>query len=186
MPFISFFVDFAPLITFFIVFKAYGLMEATATLVVVTLLTLPITYMMKKKIPVMPLVTALLVAGFGGLTLWLDDDRFIKMKPTIINLVFAAVLLIGVWKQKALLKHVMGASMALSDKAWLVLSRRWGLFFILLAVINEVVWRFFPTETWVNFKVFGLLALIFLFTLLQLPFMHRELALTEGKSELKS
>lgn len=165
--------DFAPLALFFVVFKLYGLLPATATLIGVTLISLAVTYAIEKKLAVMPLVTGVLVTVMGGLTLYLQDEHFIKMKPTIVNLLFATVLLGGVTFKKPMLKYVMSYAIQLTDRGWMILSLRWGLFFVGLAVLNEYIWRNYPTDFWVNFKVFGMLTCTIIFTVAQLPLMKR-------------
>ncbi|MCC7260658.1 MAG: septation protein A [Alphaproteobacteria bacterium] len=178
--FMKFLLDFGPLAAFFTLYKLYGLMPATAGLIAATLVSLAITYIREKKLALAPLITALVVAFFGGLTLWLDDDRFIKMKPTIINLAFALILWGGLLRGKALLKLIMGHALTLPDAAWRTLSRRWAWFFAAVAVLNEIAWRTLSTDMWVNFKVFGLIGLIFLFSLAQMPFIQRHMEKTEG------
>lgn len=167
--------DFAPLALFFVVFKWQGLLIATATLIAATIVSLTITFIYEKKIAPMPLVTGVLVAILGGITLYLQDERFIKMKPTAVNLLFGAILLGGVACKKPLMKYVMSYAFQLTERGWMLLSLRWGCFFVFLAGLNEYVWRHFPTEFWVNFKVFGMLTCTILFTLAQLPLMKRYL-----------
>lgn len=172
-PQIKLFLDILPLLTFFVGFKWLNLFDATALLLLVTLAIVIFTYVIERRIALSPLITAIVVAVFGGLTLWLHDERFIKLKPTILNLTFAAILLIGCAFNKGLLKSLFSAAFTLTDRGWKLLSLRWGLFFIILAGLNEYVWRNYPTETWVNFKVFGLLGLTMLFMLLQTGFIAR-------------
>lgn len=168
--------DFAPLAAFFVAYKLAGIAVATGVLIAVTLAALAFIYSVERKIAMAPLVTAIIVAVFGGLTLYLHDERFIKMKPTLVYLIFAAILLGGLLLRRAMLKYLFGAAITMSDAGWRGLSRRWGLFFLLLAVLNEVVWRNFTTDQWVNFKVFGALGLTFAFTLAQLPLMKKHMA----------
>lgn len=169
------FADFGPLVGFFVAYKAAGLIEATMVLIVLTAVSLGITFLMDRKIPLSPVITAAVVAFFGGLTIYLNDETFIKLKPTIVNLLFAAVLLGGLAFKKGLLKYVLGMAMRMEDAAWRTLSLRWGIFFLALAGLNELVWRNFDTDTWVNFKVFGLFGLVLLFTLTQVPFMQKHI-----------
>jgi intracellular septation protein len=121
----------------------------------------------------MPFVTAVVVVVFGGLTLWLQDETFIKMKPTIIYILFGGALLGGLALRRSLLGYVFDSVFRLTDEGWRKLTFRWGLFFLALAVLNEVVWRSVSTDTWVTFKVFAILPITFVFTLFQLPLINR-------------
>lgn len=168
-----FFLDIAPLAAFFIGYQWAGLMTATAVLIAATLVSLAVTWLMERKIALSPLVSGGLVAVFGGLTLVLNDPLFIKVKPTLVNLLFATVLLGGLAFKKPLLKYLLEVAFQLTEHGWRLLSLRWALFFIALACLNEVIWRHYPEEFWVNFKVFGMLPLTIGFTLLQLPLIKR-------------
>lgn len=165
--------DFAPLFLFFVLFKTHGLLPATAALVVATFFTLSYTYYKERRIPIMPLVSGIIIAFMGGLTLWFDDENFIKMKPTVVCALFAVVLLVGAAFKKGIVKAIFGSSMQLTDTGWRIFSMRWGMFFLLAALLNECVWRNYSTEIWVNFKVFGLTGMTVAFTLLQLPLIRR-------------
>lgn len=167
--------DFGPLLAFFIAYRLAGLLAATALLIGCTLLSLAVTYLREKRVALMPLVSGVMVTIFGGLTLLLQDELFIKMKPTLVNLLFAALLLGGLCFKKPTLKLLLGEAVCLRDEGWLILTRRWGLFFIFLAALNEAIWRNFPTDFWVNFKVFGMLTLTLLFTAGQLPLIQKYL-----------
>jgi len=167
--------DLGPLAVFFIAYRLGGLMAATAALIVATLLSLAVTYLKERKVAVMPLVTAVAVLIFGGLTLILQDELFIKMKPTFVNLLFAAVLLGGLACGRPLLRYLLEHAVHLTDQGWRILSLRWGVFFLFLAGLNELIWRSFSTEFWVNFKVFGMLTLTLLFTFAQVPLIQRHL-----------
>lgn len=131
--------DLGPLLAFFLAYKFAGLMAATAVLIVATLLSLIITYRRERKLALMPLVTAAMVSVFGGLTLYLQSDTFIKIKPTIINLMFAAFLLGGHALGKPTLKILLGEALKVTDAGWRILNLRWGVFFIFLAVLNEII-----------------------------------------------
>lgn len=172
---LKFITEFLPLILFFISYKLYGILPATAVIVVVTLITTLIAYVAEKRIPYIPLISALILAIFGGLTLLSGDSTFIKMKPTIINIIFATVLLGGAVCKKGLLRYLFENALPLKEEAWVPFSVRWALFFIILAILNELVWRHFTEDTWVTFKVFGILPLTMLFGALQIPFIikHR-------------
>jgi intracellular septation protein len=121
----------------------------------------------------MPTVGGIIILTFGGLTLYFDNDVFFKMKPTIINLLFAAILIIGNIMNKQLLKFLFGGALKLKNEGWEILTKRWVSFFIALAILNEIIWRTQSTDVWVNFKVFGILPLTFIFTLTQFPVIKR-------------
>jgi intracellular septation protein len=165
--------DYVPLIAFFASYFAFGLYPATAVLVVFTLGAVGLLYWRERRLPWLPIITALVVALFGGLTLLSGDERFIKMKPTVVQVIFAALLLGGLAFGKPLLKPLMGQAWAMEDVGWRKLSLRFALFFLVMAAANEVVWRTQSTDFWVTFKVFGLIGLTFLFTALQVPLMLR-------------
>jgi intracellular septation protein len=155
---------------------------ATAVFIVATLVALVVSFALTRKLPIMPLVTGIVVVVFGGLTLWLKDETFIKMKPTIVNALFGAVLLGGLAFGKSLLGYVFDSVFRLTDEGWNKLTFRWGIFFFVLAILNEVVWRTVSTDTWVDFKVFGIMPLTFLFTMTQLPLIMRT-SLPEEKAK---
>lgn len=155
---------------------------ATATFILATLVALAVSYALTRRLPLMPFVTAIVVVVFGGLTLWLHDETFIKVKPTIIYVLFGAALLGGLAFGKSLLGYVFDAVFRLTDEGWRKLTVRWGLFFFALAVLNEIVWRTTTTDTWVNFKVFAVLPITFAFALLQVRLINRY-SLAEEKPE---
>ena len=146
---------------------------ATGLFIVATLVSLALSLAITRRIPIMPLVTAIFVVAFGGLTLWLHDETFIKMKPTIVNTLFGIILLGGLAFGKALLGYVFDSAFKLTDEGWRILTLRWGLFFFVLAVLNEIVWRTMSTDMWVNFKVFGVMPITIVFGLFQLPLLNR-------------
>lgn len=146
---------------------------ATAAFMVAIAISLSTSLWLTKRLPIMPLITGVVVLVFGGLTLWLHDDLFIKLKPTIINCLFGSTLLGGLLFGKSLLGYVFDSAFKLTDEGWRVLTLRWGVFFFVLAIINEVVWRNFSTDFWVNFKVFGVMPLTLIFTMTQLPLIQR-------------
>ncbi len=157
---------------------------ATAVFIVATLVALGVSYTLTRKLPLMPFVTAIVVVVFGGMTLWLQDETFIKIKPTIIYVLFGAILIGGLAFGKSLLGYVFDAVFKLSDEGWRKLTLRWALFFFALAVLNEIVWRTQSTDTWVAFKVFGVLPLTFIFAALQYPLLVKYDA--SPKDEAKS
>ena len=140
---------------------------------IATIIAVLFSYIMEKKIPVMPTVGALIILIFGGLTIYFDNEVFFKMKPTIINLLFALILYGGVIVKKPLLKFLLGAAIKLEDEGWKILTQRWISFFIALAILNEIVWRTQSTDIWVNFKVFGILPITFIFTMTQFPLIKK-------------
>jgi len=170
---LRFFLDFSPLLGFFLAYRFSGLLAATAVLIVCTLISLGVTYVQEKRVAMMPLISGVSVTLLGGLTLFLQDEYFIKIKPTLVNLVFASILLGGLYFRKSLFKYVLGHAFQLTDEGWRQLSFRWGVFFVFLAGLNECIWRNFPTDFWVNFKVFGMLTLTLAFTFAQLPLIKR-------------
>jgi intracellular septation protein len=155
---------------------------ATAVFIVATLLALAVSLVLTRRLPIMPFVTGIVVVIFGGLTLYLQDDTFIKMKPTIVNTLFGLALLGGLLFGKSLLGYVFDSVFKLSAEGWRKLTFRWGLFFLLLAVLNEIIWRNFSTNLWVDFKVFGIMPLTFVFTLTQLPLINRHTLPQEGRT----
>ena len=166
--------DFAPLGVFFVAFKFSDVLTATVALIMATLISIGIIYWAERKIALAPLISGVLVTILGGLSIALKDDQFIKMKPTLVNLMFAAALLGGVvFGKKGLLKYVLDVAFSLTEEGWRILSRRWGFYFLFLAALNEVIWRNFSTEFWVNFKVFGMLMLTLVFTMCQLPLVEK-------------
>jgi intracellular septation protein len=174
-------VDYGPLAVFFVAYLLLGLMAATAALIAASLAALLAAWALERRVPPIPLVTAALVVVLGGLTLWLRDETFIKMKPTIVQLLFAAVLGGSVVLGRPVLKPLLGPMMPpLSDAAWRQFTLRYALFFLAMAALNELVWRTQSTDVWVTFKVFGLSGLTFLFILSQIPFVGRQARLTEA------
>jgi intracellular septation protein len=177
-------VDYGPLIVFFIAYTFGGLWVATGALMATTLVAIVVSYWAERRVPMVLVVTAAVVMLFGGLTLIFDDDRFIKMKPTIVQGLFSIVLLGGLAMGKPLLKPVMSAAWELTDRGWTLLSLRFGLFFAGMAILNEFVWRTQTTEFWVNYKVFGAIGVTLIFTMTQIPLITRYQALPkEGGAE---
>jgi len=151
-----------------------ALFEATGAFMITTIIALVAGWTLERKLPVMPLVSGIFVLLFGGLTLYLADETFIKLKPTLVNCLFAAILFGGLLFGKPLLKPLFGAAVQLTDRGWRLLTIRWAVFFVVLAVLNEIVWRGFSTDFWVSFKLFGIMPLTFLFAAAQTPLFLRE------------
>jgi intracellular septation protein len=165
--------DLGPLVIFFAANAVFGIFTATGVFMVAMLIVIALGFAIERKISPMPLITAGLVLLFGGLTLWLANDIFIKIKPTILYTMFAAVLLGGLVFSRLFIKFLLGQTMQLSDAAWRTLTWRWSIFFILLAIMNEIVWRNVSTNSWVAFKVWGVFPLTLLFAMAQTPFIAR-------------
>lgn len=165
--------EFLPLLVFFAVNWRWGILPATAAILAATAVAVAILWRIEGRVPRLPLVTAGLLALFGGLTLAFDDPVFIKLKPTVVSLLFAVVLAGAAFRGVLLLRLAFGAAFDLEEAVWRVLTWRWAGFFVLLAVLNEVVWRNFSTDDWVSFKTFGILPLTFVFALSQMPLMSR-------------
>ncbi len=172
-PVLKLVLEIGPLVVFFGTNSAFGIFPGTAAFMVATVIALGLSYALSRTIPVMPLVTAGFVLVFGGLTLYLADELFIKIKPTIVNLLFATILLAGLLTGRLFIKLVFAAAFNLAERGWLVLTRAWIVFFVFLAVVNEVVWRNFSTDTWVSFKVFGVMPMTLLFSFALFPVILR-------------
>jgi intracellular septation protein len=174
--------ELGPLVVFFIANARADIFVATAWFMGAMAISLTLTWFILKKIAVMPLVTGVVVLVFGGLTLWLQDDTFIKIKPTITNSLFAAVLLGGLIFRQSLLKYVFGDVYKLKPEGWSKLTLNWGLFFVVLAIINEVLWRNFSTDIWVAFKVWGVMPLTVVFSISQVSLLTKYAATPEPKT----
>ena len=172
-------IDIGPLAVFFIFYKlsekensADKILEAVVPLIIATVIAILISYILEKKIPIMPTAGAIIVVIFGGLSWYFDNPIFIYYKPTIINLLFAVTLTIGSFFKQPLLKHLLGKNIKLQNKGWEILTIRWIIFFIILATLNEIIWRNF-IDYWVQFKVFGTLILTFVFIIIQTPIIKK-------------
>jgi len=172
-PLLKLVLDLGPLVLFFVANSRFGIFAATATFMAAVLAALAVSYAMTRHLPIMPVVTAIIVLVFGGLTLILHDATFIKVKPTIIYALFGAVLLGGLYFNKPLLGTVFDSLFHLTEEGWRKLTWRWTIFFFALAVLNEIVWRNTSTNVWVDFKVFGVMPLTFVFAALQAPLLKR-------------
>ena len=167
--------DFGPLILFFIVYGQFGIFWANAVLMVTVIISLILSYILTRKITVMPLVTAFLVLIFGGLTLWLQDATFIKMKPTIAYLLFSIILIVGQIMRRPLIQTLLEQALKLDESGWHFLTQRWIGFFLVMAILNELIWRTQSEEFWVSFKVFGFLPLTLIFTIAQYPLIKKHM-----------
>jgi len=167
--------EYGPLLTFFAAFYTSGkdLITATGAFMIAVVIVILLLAIWRQKPPIMFIVTTAIVLVFGGLTLWFEDERFIKMKPTIVQCLFAVVLLGGLYFKRPLLKPLLESAWPLQDRGWWILSWRFAIFFIVMAALNEAVWRNFSTEVWLNFKIFGILILTLAFTALQVPVFSR-------------
>lgn len=172
-PFVKLLIDVGPLVVFFLTYAKAGIFWATGVLMVATVVALIASRVLLGRFALAPAVTAVLVVVFGGLTFLLDDPSFIKIKPTIINLMFAGILGFGVVTGRPLLKMFMGEALRLTDEGWRQMTVRWAVFFLVMAGLNEIVWRNFSEAAWVNFKVFGILPLTLLFAMAQVGLIKR-------------
>jgi intracellular septation protein len=172
-PLLKLVLDLGPLIVFFAANARFGIFVATATFMVTIVAALAVSYALTRHLPIMSLVTAVIVLVFGSLTLVLHDELFIKLKPTIIYVLFGGTLLGGLAFNKLLLGVVFDSVFHLTDEGWRKLTIRWAVFFFALAVLNEIVWRTQTTDFWVSFKLFGVVPLTFLFGALQYPLLTK-------------
>ena len=172
--------ELGPLVAFFMVNSVRGVFWGTGAFMVATIAALIASKLLFGRIPIMPLVSGFFVLIFGGLTLVLQDDLFIKMKPTIVNSLFAAILFGGLYYRHALLKHLFGEVFHLTEEGWRALTFRWACFFVVLAVVNEVVWRSFSTDFWISFKIWGIMPLTMAFAIAQIGLLKRFEAPSQG------
>lgn len=169
-------IDLGPLLIFFAVYLSLGIYWATGVLMAATLASMLASRLLLGHVSTTLVVTSVLVLLFGAMTFWFQDPRFIKMKPTIVNLIFAAVLLIGLLTRRSFLQLLLGQAFQLTEAGWRQLTYRWAGFFVAMAALNEIVWRNFSETTWASFKVFGILPLTILFMLCQLGLIRRHQA----------
>jgi intracellular septation protein len=172
-PVLKLVLDIGPLVLFFAINAKVGIYAATGVFMVAVVAAFIVAYVLTKHIAIMPLVTAVVVLIFGGLTLVLHDATFIKLKPTIIYVLFGGALIAGLAMGKPLLGIVFDSVFDLTEEGWRKLTWRWALFFFVLAILNEIVWRNFSTDAWVSFKLFGVVPLTFLFGAAQLPLLTK-------------
>ncbi len=174
--FLKFITDFGPLLVFFFYYynSDKNLKIAIPPFIIATIISLAIVWMLEKKIPMVPLIGGILITFFGGLTIYFNNPVFIYIKPTIINILFGLALLFGKYfTNEPVLKKILGKSIVLKDEGWNILSRRWIFFFFSIALLNEIVWRTQSEEFWVNFKVWGLLPITFIFTAFQVSLITK-------------
>ena len=177
-PLLKLALELGPIAVFFVTYTRTDIFTATAVFIPTILAALAASWWLTRSLPRMAVVTAVMVVVFGGLTLWLQDATFIKMKPTIVNLIFAGALAFGLWRGRSYLKDVMGDALPLDDAGWMILTRRWALFFLFLAALNEAIWRTQTEAFWVSFKTFANPALTFGFVMSQIGLLKRHS--TEG------
>ena len=173
---LKFITDFGPLLIFFFFYydSNKDLKVAIPPFIIATIISLVVVWFLEKKIPMVPLLGGVLITFFGGLTIYFDNPVFIYIKPTIINLLFGLALLFGKYfTNEPILKIMLGKSIALTNEGWEILNKRWMLFFFALAILNELVWRTQSEEFWVNFKVWGLLPITFIFTAFQVSIITK-------------
>lgn len=172
-PLLKLALELGPLAVFFFANSRYGIFTATTVFMVAITISLIASWVLTRRLAIMPMITGVVVLVFGGLTIYLHDDLFIKLKPTIVNTLFGTILLGGLYFGKSLLGYVFESVFKLTDEGWRKLTFRWGIFFFVLAVINEIVWRNFSTDFWVSFKVFGFMPITLAFTLFQMPLITK-------------
>lgn len=170
---LKFVVELGPLVVFFLMNSRAGIFWGTGCFIVATLISLAASRILFGRIPVMPLVSAFVVVVFGGLTLWLQDELFIKLKPTIVNSIFASVLFGGLFFGKSLLSYLFGDVFSLTEEGWRKLTFRWACFFVFLALLNEFAWRLLTTDQWVSFKVFAIMPITMVFAISQVGLLQR-------------
>ena len=175
-PLLKFITDFGQLLVFFFFYynNDKSLIIAIPPFIIATIISLALVWILEKKIPMVPLISGILITFFGGLTIYFDNPVFIYIKPTIINILFGLALLFGKYfTNEPILKKILGKSIILADEGWNILTKRWTIFFFSLALLNELVWRTQSEEFWVNFKVWGLLPITFVFTAFQVSLITK-------------
>src|SRR6266699_3011324 len=182
-PLLKLGLDLGPLVLFFVANSRWGIFAATATFMAAAIVAFAVSYGLTRRVPLMALMSTLVVVVFGGLTLVLHDALFIKLKPTIIYTLFGAILLGGLAAGRPLLAVVFDQVFHLTEEGWRKLTLRWALFFLVLAVLNEIVWRTQSTDTWVSFKVFGVMPLTFIFAAFQYPLLMKHDATPKDRAK---
>lgn len=170
-PILKMVLEFGPLVVFFLANSRYGIFTGTMLFMASTVVALAASYVLMRKIPIMPLVSGVFVVVFGGLTIYLSNDLFIKLKPTIVNLCFSAMLYFGLKTDRLFAKTIFESAIHLTDRGWVLMTRAWIGFFLFLATANEIVWRNVPTDSWVKFKVFGVMPMTIIFTIALMPLL---------------
>lgn len=170
---VKFVVELGPLVVFFVANSYYGIITGTAWFMVATAIALAASRVVLGRIPLMPLISGVFILVFGGMTVWLQDSLFIRIKPTIVNLLFASILFTGLYFRMSLLKYVFEEAFSLTDEGWRILTIRWGCFFVFLAILNEFIWRNFSEDFWVSFKLWGLMPLTMVFAISQVGLLQR-------------
>ena len=173
--FVRLLLEVGPLVGFFIMNARFGIFVATGAFMVATTIALTTMWGFERKLPIMPVVSGFFILIFGSLTIVLQDELFIKLKPTIVNLMFASILGGGLLVKRQLLKLLLGSVLTLDQKGWTVLTIRWAAFFVVLAILNEVVWRTQTTDFWIQFKLFGIMPLTLAFSMAQLPLIKQHM-----------
>jgi intracellular septation protein len=182
---IKFLSEFGPGIAFFVFYKLYGIIPATTALIITSALSFITLYLIDGKVPLILVVTTGIVIFMGIITICTENPIFIKMKPTILNFAFFLILYIGALFKKGLLKYVFEKSFKLSEQSWLNFSKRWSFYFLFSALLNEVIWRNFSEDFWVNYKVFGSLITITLFMLSQMKFLKEHTIVDNDNALIK-
>jgi intracellular septation protein len=176
--------DFFPILLFFIAYKAFDIYTATSVAIAASILQVVISWLKTRKIETMHLMTLVIIVVFGGLTLYLQDEQFIKWKPTVVNWLFGFVFLASQWLgEKTMIERMMGGNLTMPSTIWRTLNLSWTLFFFLIGGVNFYVMSYFSTDTWVNFKLFGMLGLTFVFVLLQSFYLSRHLPESNAEEE---
>ncbi|MBC6416758.1 MAG: septation protein A [Rhodospirillales bacterium] len=180
-PLLKLVLEAGPLVVFFVMNARSGIFEATAAFMAAVAVALAATYILARQIPILPLVSGVFVLAFGALTLALNDDLFIKLKPTVVNLLFGAILFAGLAFGRPLLQPLLDSMLRLTGPGWRRLTAMWAGFFCVLAVLNEVVWRSFSTDFWVSFKLFGIMPLTLVFSALAIYLVRKEMIPEDGE-----
>ena len=180
-PLLKLSLEIGPLVVFFVGNSQFGIFNATVAFMAATAVALGISYALTRTVPTMPLVTGVFVMVFGALTVWLQDETFIKIKPTIVNLLFASILTFGLMTGRLFLKMVLDSAFMLTDRGWTILTRAWVGFFVSLALINEIVWRLFSTDFWVSFKLFGIMPITIIFSIALVPVITKHAIDPDGQ-----